>query len=122
MSALLQTCTQRSLVGSLRRALSLSTDSGVWNKLADLPVTGSTCVNFRGQLLAIGGMNFDLEPSAAVYVYNASTNSWDIRSHMMISRRYCFAAVLTDNQLMVVGGWIDKNQTRSDSGEFGDLV
>ena len=122
VSALLQTCMQRSLVGSLRRALSLSTDSGVWNKLADLPVTGSTCVNFRGQLLAIGGMDFDLEPSAAVYVYNASTNSWDIRSHMMISRRYCFAAVLPDNQLMVVGGWIDKNQTRSDSVEFGDLV
>ena len=122
VSALLQTCTQRSLVGSLRRALSLSSDSGVWNKLADLPVTGSTCVSLCGQLLAIGGMDFDLEPSTAVYAYDTSTDSWDIKSHMTTTRRYCFAAVLPDNQLMVVGGWIDKNQTRSDSIEFGDLV
>ena len=122
VSALLQSCTQRSLVGSLRRALSLSTDCDVWSKVADLPVTGSTCVSFRGQLLAIGGMDFNLEPSAAVYVYNASTNSWDVNSHMTITRRYCFAAVLPNNQLMVVGGWIDKNQTRSDSIEFGGLA
>ena len=75
-----------------------------------------------GQLLAIGGMDFDLEPSTAVYAYDTSTDSWDIKSHMTTTRRYCFAAVLPDNQLMVVGGWIDKNQTRSDSIEFGDLV
>ena len=60
VSALLQTCTQRSLVGTLKRALSLSNSSrgvtytGVWSKL-DLPVTGSTCLNFCGSFLQLVG-------------------------------------------------------------------
>ena len=60
VKALLQTCTQESptqtsLLGTIKRALSLSNsssgDTGVWSKLADLPVTESTCVTFCGQLL-----------------------------------------------------------------------
>ena len=126
VSALLQTCTQRSLVGTLKRALSLSNSSsggtGVWSKLADLPVTGSTCVTFYGQLLAIGGGDSGNKPTTAVYMYNPSTNSWNVISHMTTARCKSFAAVLPDNQLMVVGGEIDNKGTDSNFVEFGDLV
>ena len=129
VSALLQTCTQRSLVGTLKRALSLSNSSrgvtytGVWSKL-DLPVTGSTCVNFCGQLLAIGGEDSGRNLTTAVYVYNPSTYSWNVISHMATARITPFAAVLPDKQLMVVGGAIDNNliPTISDSVEFGSLI
>ena len=126
VSALLQTCTQRSLVGTLKRALSLSNSSsggtGVWSKLADVPVTGSTCVTFCGQLLAIGGGDSGYKPTTAVYMYNPSTNSWNVISHMTTARCKSFAAVLPDNQLMVVGGEIDNKGTDSNFVEFGDLV
>ena len=125
VSALLQTCTQRSLVGTLKRALSLSNSSsggtGVWSKLADLPVTSSTCVTFCGQLLAIGGRDSDKKPTTAVYMYNPSTNSWNVISHMTTARITPFAAVLPENQLMVVGGVIDV-KAYSDSVEFGSLI
>ena len=127
VSALLQTCTQRSLVGTLKRALSLSNISStrssgtsVWNKLADLPVTGSTCVTFCGQLLAIGGGDSDYKPTTAVFMYNSSSNSWNVIGHMKTARITPFAAVLPDNQLMIVGGVIDK-WTLSDSVEFCSL-
>ena len=124
VSALLQTCTQRSLVGTFERALSLSkSSSGVWSKLPDLPVKESTCVTFCGQLLAVGGGDSDGKPTTAVYMYNQATNSWNVISHMATARKRPFAAVLPNNQLMVVGGdtKINNRWTPTNSVEFGDL-
>ena len=126
VSALLQTYTQRSLVGTFKHALSLSNSSsnGVWSKLPDLPVEESTCVNSCEQLFAVGGRDSDIKPTTAVYMYNQDTNSWNIISHMTTARKDCFAAVLPNNQLMVVGGEI-KISNRwiiSDSVEFGSLI
>ena len=95
VSALLQTCIQRSSLEECTSALSLSSsssgdDKGVWSKLADLPATQSTSVTFCGQLLTIGGRDSDKKPTTAVYLYNPSTNSWNVISHMTTARRYCF--------------------------------
>ena len=57
----------------------------------------------------------------AVYTYNQSANSWNVISHMATARKDCFAAVLPNNQLMVVGGQT-KTWTDLDSVEFGDLI
>jgi N-acetylneuraminic acid mutarotase len=123
--ALLQTCTQRSFVGTFKRALSLSnSSSGVWSQLPELPVTHSTCVTFCGQLLAVGGVDSYNKPTTAVYMYNQATNSWNVISHMTTARMGCFAAVLPNNQLMVVGGnnKINDEWTILDSVEFGGLI
>ena len=121
LSALFQTYTQRSLVGTFKCALSLSnSSSGVWSKLPDLPVMESTCVTFCGQLLAVGGVDSDNKPTTAVYMYNQATNSWNVISHMATARRRPFAAVLPNNQLMVVGG-MDDRWTYMYLVEFGDL-
>ena len=104
VSALLQTCTQKSSLEECTSALSLSNSSDVWSTLPDLPVVESTCLTFCGQLLAVGGEDSNHKPTAAVYMYSHSTNSWNVISHMAIARRACFAAVLPNDQLMVVGG------------------
>ena len=44
--------------------------------------------------------------TAAVHMYNPTT---EVISHMRIPRYYCFAAVLPNNQLMVMGGWSDND-------------
>jgi N-acetylneuraminic acid mutarotase len=61
-------------------------------------------VSFQGRLLAVGGKTESWESTPAVYVYNSTTDSWDIISHMTAGRFRCFTAVLPDNRLMVVGG------------------
>ena len=122
VSALLQPGTQESSLEEHTSALSLSNgSSGVWSKLHDLPVIQSTCVTFCGQLLAIGGMDSDYKPTTAVYMYNQSANSWNTISHTATARKDCFAAVLPNNQLMVVGGQT-KTWTDLDSVEFGNLI
>ena len=107
VSALLQSC---SLEANFKRASLVDKHSDcVWRRIADLPVIHSTCQSFRGRLLAIGG-NMDLgECTTAVYMYHSPTNSWEIASHMKTGRYCCFAAVLPDNELIVVAGGCDSN-------------
>ena len=76
----------------------------VWHQLADTPVTFSTCASLQGQLLAVGGFDSDDKPITAVHMYNPTTNSWEVISHMATPRYECLVAVLPHNKLMVVGG------------------
>ena len=72
-------------------------------------------MSIHGRLLTVGGSDSNGEATAAVHMYNPTTGSWEVISHMGTPRFYCFAAVLPNNQLMVVGG-------RIVSGRETDLV
>ena len=89
--------------------------ASVWSQIADSPVVCCTCEFFHGQPVIIGGRMDSGKYSTAVYMYNSAINSWEIISHMTTGRCQCFAAVLPDNRLMVVGGW-------TDSGKLSDTV
>ena len=118
LSALLQSCISQSLGARLARSLSLSQ---VWNRETDLPpARDSAYVSLHGQLLAIGGKDSKGKPTKAVHVYNPSTNSWDIVSHMAKPRCMCYAAVFPDNQLIVVGGETGSGET--DAAETAKLL
>ena len=87
----------------------------VWSTVADIPVTRSTGVSLYGQLLAVGG-KLTNEPNtvvASVYIFEPTKNSWKMMSEMNVPRYSCFAAVLSDNQLIVAGGLSEK-QTQVD--------
>jgi serine/threonine protein kinase len=94
---LVQSC--KSFLASIRKG-----DTGVWNEVAAPPVTESTCVSIHGRLLTIGGTDSDEKSTTAIHMYNPTTDSWEVISHMGTPRRSCIAAVLPNNQLMVVGG------------------
>ena len=96
---------------SRRSQLATSQRTNIWRKIADLPVTRSTCESFHGRLLAIGGRDSE-RFSTAVHMYNSTTNSWEIIDRMSVGRWNCFTAVLPDNRLMVVGGFAEGGITR----------
>ena len=100
VSALIQSCRSRPT-------------ADVWNKVAAPPVIKNTCVSILGRLLTIGGMDSNNKPTTAVHMYNPDSDSWKVISHMATPRYYCFAAVLPNNQLMVVGGGTDRGETDS---------
>ena len=110
-----------SLGGRLMRALSRSSSSGTWTKAADLPVSQSTAVSLHGQLMAVGGKDSNDKPTTDIRRYDPSTNSWEVISHMATPRSRCLAAVLPDNQVMVVGGWISGDE-RTKSVEFARVL
>ena len=92
LAALLQSCQPQSL------------GPEVWHQLADTPVTFSTCASLHGRLLAVGGDDSGDKQTTAIHMYNTTTNSWEVISHMATPRRRCLVAVLPQNELTVVGG------------------
>ena len=59
--------------------------------------------------------------TTAVHMYNTTTNSWEVISHMVTPRRQCLVAVLPHNELMVVGGCAH-DWTEIDSIEIATIV
>ena len=101
--------------------------SETWSKMTtDLPVTVPTCVSIYGHLVLIGGEDSHgkYKRTSAIHRYNQATASWEIISEMPVGRNQCFAAMLADNRLMVVGGWIDttKDQTASATVDFASTI
>ena len=92
----------------------------VWHQLADTPVALSTCVSLQGQLLAVGGEDSSHKATTAVHMYNTTTNSWEVISHMANPRWLCLVLVLPHNELMVVGGAQFWNST--DTVEIATIV
>ena len=125
LTELFLSCRSRSLGERLAQSLSLTSParSNVWNKVADLPVTQSTCVTLHGQLLAIGGYDFKATSTSDVHIYHPTSNTWEVISKMKISRLHCFAAVLPTNELMVVGGRTTRSMfSETDSVEIATVV
>ena len=103
------TCPVGTLIQSCRSRLT----ANMWNKVAGPQVTRTTCVSIHGRLLTIGGMDSKDKPTTDVHMYNPTTDSWEVISHMRIPRYHCFTAVLPNNQLMMVGGWSNDDDTDS---------
>ena len=121
LSDLLQSCRNK-LEGVRHQRASWMSQASVWRRIADPPVTQSTCTSLHGQLLTVGGQLSQFESSSStseIHMYNTMTNSWYVVNHIPASsgRFACFAAVLPDNQLIVVGGLSD-DLTAHDSVEI----
>ena len=123
LATLLQSCKPQSL-GTQMNTLSLASRSKVWHQLADTPVTYSSWVALHGQLLAVGGCDSDGKQTTAIHMYNTTTNSWEVISHMATPRNRCLVAVnLLHNELMVVGGFTsDSGFCATDTVEIATIV
>ena len=103
--------------------LSIISQANVWKQVADVPLLNTTCVSLRDELLVVGGVDSELLNTASrvVHIYDSTTDSWRVISHMSTPRSSCFAAVLPGDQLIVVGGIIP-GQPPSDSVEFATFI
>ena len=117
LNTLLQSCNPRSFGMHPARSL---LPSEVWRSVTDIPAIDSSYVSLHGQLLAIGGKDSGNKPITAVHMYDPLTNSWEVISHIITPRKKCYASVLPDSQLIIVGGYTGSGST--DSVEIATLV
>ena len=95
----------------------------VWSTVADLPVERSTLVSINTRLLAIGGHDSHKTPATAVHLYKPVNNSWQSISHLRTPRDWCFAVVLPNNRIMVVGGYTSVSaSSKTNLVEFASVV
>ena len=89
LAALLKSCQPQSL-GAQLKTLSIPK---VWHQLADTSVTITWMTV---------GSDTDGKVKTDIHMYNTTTNSWEVISHMATPRYRCLVAVLPHNELMVV--------------------
>ena len=99
---------------------SSSSSSSIWHRVADAPAYYSTCAAINGELLAVGGCDIEYKPTAAIHKCNPTTNSWDLISNMPTARYWSLIAVLPTNEMMVVGGYINKLSADIDKIEIAN--
>ena len=78
----------------------------IWERIASLPVRGSTLVSVGDHLLAVGGSA--VGDTKFIRQYNPNTDSWQIVSQMQVARFECAVALLPNNKLLVMGGASEK--------------
>ena len=97
--------TKSVLTCSLTELLQRRKRSTVWNRVADVPTTRSTCATVSGHLLAVGGLDAQNRKASTIYEYSTSIGSWDLISNMPTAQYNRLVSVLpTQNVMIVVGG------------------
>ena len=79
-------------------------DGKVWQFLTPHPCSSSTCISFQNHLFSTGGW-YDGCPSNAIWIYDIDSRVWKKYGQFKRARSICFAAVLPNFDLMVVGGY-----------------
>ena len=85
-----------------------SDGDSVWTRLASIPVEeDSALAPLRGHVLAIGGYCSYIYggPTGAIHCYDVATNSWSVIGQIPTPRYRVLTAVLSSNELVVVGGF-----------------
>ena len=94
-----------------------------WSKVANAPCCRSTCTTMKGQLLSVGGWSIQKgKISTDILMYDQANNSWESIGNLSTPREHCFAVVLPDDRLMVVGGNCMWPSALSDTVEFATCV
>ena len=120
LNTLLQSCNTQTF--RKHSARSLMPPEVCRSVIDNIPAIDSSYVSLHGRVLAIGGKDSGNKPITAIHMYDLSTNSWEVVSHMTTPRRKCYAAVLPENQLIVVGGYTGSDSTKTDSVEIATLI
>ena len=110
-------CSLKELVGSSVSSSGPARPTGaVWQRLANLPFPGATCVSAQGHLFAIGGQDQYSKVQSTIYTYNSSQNSWELLAQLKAARSDCLVSVITANsssKLVIVGGYTDNGLSES---------
>ena len=87
----------------------------VWKEVTQLPVMKFSLVAFQGQVLAVGGgcPLSGADSTSDVRQFDATTNTWSVIGQMRSKRHRSFAAVLSDDTLIVCGGFTPDGPTAS---------
>ena len=103
------------------KTLVSNANSAVWQRIADLPFPGATCVSAQDHLLAIGGLA-TRRAQNSIYSYNFVTKSWELLKQLKASRSDCLVSVISTNscsKVVIVGGYTDRGL--SDAVEICDI-
>ena len=88
----------------------------IWKEIPGLQTTRSAPLSIRGSLLAVGGRDENEKAVTAIHLYQPDTGEWVKVGDLPTPRYDCTCAMITDREMIVVGGIDDDGSSlcRSD--------
>lgn len=99
-------CSQDDLLASCYTS---SNDDSVWSALAKIPVPNDCSLTVVKEcVLAVGGAEdtFGDNMTNAIHSYNVATDTWSVMDQMPTARSHALTALLPNNELVVIGGYL----------------
>ena len=87
-------------------------DTQTWKELPQLPVTQAAPLSISGSLLAVGG-DKDLKAVSALHLYQPDAGQWVKVADTPTPRFNCTSTMITDKELLVVGGYYNNDRLSS---------
>lgn len=79
----------------------------IWEEMTEAPYFRSGCAAINGKLITASGLSGDNETTTTVFAFDPTTKEWKALGEMAAARSSCSLAVLSDSEVMVVGGYVD---------------
>jgi len=89
------------LVGSRNKA------SDAWEEITEAPFARSGGAAINGKLITASGLDSKDMTTTAVYAFDPNTKKWEALGDMAAARSSCSLAVLSENRVLVIGGYVD---------------
>ena len=80
-------------------------DTQTWKELPQLPVTRAAPLSISGSLLAVGGRDKYYRTVSALHLYQPDAGQWVKVADMPTPRYNCTCITISNNKLLVFGGW-----------------
>ena len=101
------TCTLDSLLRSCHPPSQTPTntsESSIWQRVADVPVVDSTFATLNGRVMAVGGKASEYSSTTDVHMYDTDSDSWPVVGCTPTRHSECLVVGLGDC-VIAVGGW-----------------
>ena len=85
-------------------------DTQMWKEMPQLPVMCAAPLSIERSLLAVGGYDKDSEDVSALHLYQPDAGQWVKVADMPTPRSTCTSIMTADKQLIVAGGYHNKDR------------
>ena len=95
----------------------LSSYELIWSSLQDTPWCRSAPISMQGHLLTIGGekkTRAHYMYTRNIHLFNSDSHCWEVIGEIPSAKSGPSAASVTNNKIIVVGGYSDKGQYTND--------
>ena len=83
------------------------TEISAWEVITDAPFVRSGGAAINGKLVTASGLDSSDMTTSTVHAFDPNTRKWRALGEMAAARSSCSLAVLSENRMLVIGGYVD---------------
>ena len=96
-----------SYLPDLVRSCNKASDTSAWEEITEAPFARSGGATINGKLITASGLDSKDMTTTTMYAFDPTTKKWEALGEMAAARSSCSLAVLSENRVLVIGGYVE---------------